>query len=592
MTQTLGLMISGVSWTARSKDYDYSAAINRAYDVLTFTTLGEFPETLSTVEFVAGDLTFRGFVRGVSREGRNGYTVTCYSDTARLTLPFSQPVTKAEPYKTATELCAAYAAEAGIEIEYRSVDLDFGASFERNGTMLDALTQVARVTGSTIRVADGGHKLIIEPLEEVGAPNKSVTVGEYFDFVSWSTSEETRGVGKVIVSDGETIGAADQKITVDVDRCSGLVTIYPVPYETVSVTAGMVDFSQDQIAVTETFQLVDEEVIDLKAEAASIISVKLNGAEITPTEVEGSVVYLGAETTGFVEVRYFARVYVGSAVRQATPAGVYYLIRLDHNGKEHVEQGYLDAKCTNDGRMCQALPRGITFCVPDKRYYVKGFYTYSVGGMPYLTYRVDGDERPGLFHPDCSVVDYRVVDEVRPETFVTATGGQTRARLRFEPKAIVEVYTSDTDTPGYHIDGPYIVLDQKYHNVRVSYDVETIRCFFRHDQIQGEVELVANGVSYDLLGFDKYDLDSYPCELGHEMPVNVTGTLGMDLTWAVGRNVTINSPHGDPVGNYSIDNFGYVFFAPDQGDGRYRITYSDDPKQFFYFVANTSGDMP
>ena len=279
-------------------------------------------------------------------------------------------------------------------------------------------------------------------------------------------------------------------------------------------------------------------------------------------------------------------------VRRSTPNGVYYLIRLSHNGKEAVEQGYLDANCTNDGTLCQALPGGITFCVPEKRYYVKGFDAYAINGMPTFSYLVDGAEHPGLFHPLCSTIDYRVVDQVTPETFVTATGDQTRARLRFAPKTVIEVYTSDTSTPGYHIDGEYIVFDRKYHNVRVAYTVDAIRCFFQHENIEGEVELLANGVRYDLLGFDKYDLDSYPCELDQELPVDVNGALGLELTDSVGKKVAINSPYGDPLGTYVIDNFGYVFFTPSQGDGRYRITYQDDPKQYFYFVANTSGDAP
>ena len=90
MTQLFNIALEGTDATKRVNNCQINDAMNRLYNVATFT----IDDSKRTVENMAvvikyGSNTFNGFVYSVNKIGRNNILVECRTHSAKLTEPFS-----------------------------------------------------------------------------------------------------------------------------------------------------------------------------------------------------------------------------------------------------------------------------------------------------------------------------------------------------------------------------------------------------------------------------------------------------------------------------------------------------------------------
>ena len=594
MTQTLSFSIGGDDWTKYATEYSLTSSMGRAYDVLSFESLRREPELHAQVEATFQDTVFHGFVYSVAKTGHNQWRVVCRSNTAKLTTPFSQPIEEIEPYTTATELIQAYATISGLSIEYRSIDLDLGASFSRRGTMLDVLFQIAKVTGSLVYPSDGGNKIIIEPLEETPTAGDVVQADETFGTRKKTKSIENAGVGKVVVSTG-TVGAGAQKLKLKVNGCNAETVIRAVPLTGVVAVSGISPLHEEVRFTKETREIVDEDTLDLSSEISSIYSVLNVGHDIGFKKFEGSSLVLHQRTTGIIEIAYFAKVMIGYANLENTPQGIYYQIELSHNKETIVEQGFAYCKTNSGDTTCNFIQgsdsaHDVMFCLPNHPEYVKGFNAFAIGAEPSFRYLVDEHEVLGLFSPSSEVADYTIVEKV--EVYPTETGG-CEAVLRTAPSSVRVVFSSDGEIASNHysVNGKRIAFDRCYHGIRISYNTISTKYHFQHENVSGKVELLVssdkNTKKFELFGFDKYDINAYPCVLPQDLPVDMVKPLDLNLHDSIGKAVTVYSG-GAPIANTAVDNFGFVFVHVNT-DGEYRCSYDDDRTKNMVLKVSTGG---
>ena len=149
MTQLFNLSVGGVDITDRHVRSSISEAMNRVYDVAT-VVIDATSDAILESEIIInyGGKTFTGFIYAVNKIGKNTLQLECRTNSAKLTEPYSPRETVFDDATTSTELCALYAASQNVPITLTSEALNFGGSYERNGTMLSALQTVANITGA------------------------------------------------------------------------------------------------------------------------------------------------------------------------------------------------------------------------------------------------------------------------------------------------------------------------------------------------------------------------------------------------------------------------------------------------------------
>ena len=569
--------IDNVSVLDKIGDVMFSSEMGRTYDTISFTYNAAVPPALKApLTFELGDMVFNGFVYQTSKTGHDKWQVHGRSNTAKLTLPFSQPKKIIEPYDTASSLLAYYGGLQNIQIDYQSAELSFGAGFERDGTPNDMVLKIAAVTGSDVYV--NGDTLVIAPLEELGTPTTVYNKSDYFDVALSTDDLQSAGIGKVIVSDGEGAGTFDQRFSFDIRGKT--ITFFPVPYREFSVIEGVINLTETTHYVEETFEIVDEDSIDLKGVVDQITRITLTGVDISYDEIDGSFVYFTERITGLLMVRYLAKVYQGKLKTRTTPDGAYYFVKVSHNGEIHTAQGLLHQDA--DGAMCDwvsnANDETMLVCAPAEKNYVRGFslYTMSDDGLtPLFKFRYDGEPMDVLFIPPVeSDENFIAVEEVTLYPYSDVDPKWVAAAdLNIAPDAIEAVYTSESDqldTTMYHLDGKLVKFDKLYHEVRISYVKAAKKYYFQSDNINATLKLmiaaspVAGWLEYDLIGFDKYDLQSYPCSLPANLPVDIAGTREVPVSDTVNKNihVTFRAEDADSdidIGTYVVDSFGFIF---------------------------------
>ena len=570
-------MIMNIKCKINNKNKKVSSAsistqINTPYSTARFV-IDTPPPLRADVHLELSDETFGGFVYQVSKTAKNAWAVECRGNQARLTQPFSQAQDTIEPEKTATELLARYALEANIDIDYQSVDLDFGAGYHRKGTILDEVLKIAEITGSEIIPTQNGIKIV--SLEEIGNGGLEIFSSDYFDFLRTVRGVQNGGIGTVeIYSESST--STTQSCTFKIDDKGGIV-IYALPFEGVKIESGAVGIEESESFEEENFTLFEQDTIHLKSEIARLVKISRNGIEIGAKSWEQNTIYLPKKMNGFVNVQYIGKVYRGKAHTTPTPKGAYYLIEGSHNGQKCHTQGFLEKK-TNNCYGCDWVENQngkiLSICASSQKNYVKGFHVYILSDEnidPTFSYKVDGQEQRGLMSPTSEDTIYRVVDTPQ---LVPQEDGTWTATLSFLPNEIVEIYTSEKENPPYTRNGKILTFDSKYQNMQIAYNKSAKKYTFQHENIDGSVKLLVGAkplkswLEYDLEGFDKYDIQSYPCQLPQTLPVNIAEELSIPKSEVVGKVIKVK--HKIIESNITVDNFGYVFVLVTE-DGEYKI---------------------
>lgn len=571
IVENVHFSINGTNVNDAVSGASVSVSSGRGYNVATLES--DKPFNLgSEVHIVLGIRRFSGFVYRVGRTKSNLYTIECRSDTARLTMPFDPDQDIFEPATTATALCRLFSERSGIAIDYQSAELHFGRSFKRSGTMLDALLAVARVTGSSVTCTDD-NVLTIAPRDVPDASGAvEIPDADVIEFVSDTGSLESFGISELLISSDSAAVTTRQKHSIEVDNCTGRFVMYAVPRDGVVFSHGVGTTVEDVQQISEENTLDNADYVELKAEIEAIEKVTVNGFEISGYTHEDCFVSFAPKVTGKVVVTYAARVIRGQVLPSVTPAGVWWLVRGEHNGEPFSEQGFLE--CNN--QVCDPLPcvNGTDdACVfmPERRNYVEGFSFWVHGGAPIA--RSIGAELNIVQSSELFVA----TADVQCEHFSGAqTPAETRIALIDTPTAVNRVYTEVTDTPEWTVDGRYLVFPQDYGRVKVAYTLQTEKFSVRGEdqpvEVKVEVANACGGVTgfeywkqYDVEGFNKYDLSSYPCILGEPIPVDIAGELGVIPFNAAGRAVDA----GD-LGIFTVDEFGFIFVTPLK-NGVYKI---------------------
>ncbi len=573
MTQIFNVSIDGVDVTHEKSTCTVSEEVNRIYDVAT-VTIKKTDDAIMGKEMIInyGDKTFTGFVYSSRKTGKNMLRVEARTYSAKLTEPYSPHEKTVDDATTSHELCALYASESGVPISISAVDLDFGGSYERNGTMLSALLNIASATGAEYYEQNG--TVVIEPNKAIDSEGVVIPESDIFDFVEAGESVYNKGVGFVTVQNGGDDSSdviSKNSIYAEIDECSGEVFIFTNPFGEAEYTTGLSSLRSVLTERKEDRGLLDEDVVRLDGAIESIVSVKLNGSEISDYGFEQghNVLYFSTLMRGTLDVTYSAYAYSGYCNISTTPIGRFISFDVYYLDQALKFQGFLSPNCGN-----ASTDGDITCIVPSEMYYNAGFDMWTIGGDPEFSFYNRSDE---IYREVTSTAgSYTSVENATLEE--TVSGYRYRTRYDLDTalgarSAGVDVnYTTSSDADGY-----YFEFTQYYPKLSVSYETDATMHHVEFEKIQdGDITMAIKNKNTDQVC--EYDLDDkIPCELDREVPVDIATEIGVDVTKMRGVTVTYLDPTGDSHSEV-IDDFGfinvYVFI-----DGDYVIDTSSVKKR-------------
>lgn len=591
MTQLFNISVNGVDITSRVDTASISEEMNRFYDVARVTIDNTSEVQLNAYVVINyGSKTFNGFVFDQSISGKNQQTIECRTYSAKLTEPFSSNETVLDNATTSHDLCTLYATESGITITNTAANLDFGGSYERNGTMISALSNIAAVTGA--EYYDNGSGITIEPNKAITATGTEIPDSDIFDFIPQSKSIYNNGVGYITIQNGGTNNSdiiSNNNIYAEIDDCSGEIYVFTNPVGIPEQTSGISTLTQTKVERKEEQAILDEDIISLDAPIDSIEMVMLNGVIIDNYNYSQghNVLYFTTKQRGTITVVYTATGYKGYANISVTPIGRFISLDIYYLDQALLFQGFLSEDCINsstDGDM--------TCIVPNTMLYPKGFYVWTIGGVPEFTFYANN------VVIDRSIVstakNYISVEEVRLEETLTGYKYKTRyditTALGARSAGVDVPYTTSSDADGY-----YFEFSSYYPKLVISYETAATEHYIQFSDIPNTlVSMVIRNDNTDQIceheigGIDRSDLSTIPCVLGQNVPVNVASQLGVQVVDVSGKTLSYVTP-GFATESVVVDNFGYVEIYAD-ADGDYVIdTSTIRPRTSITMTANVNG---
>lgn len=566
MTQLFNITINGSVVTTLSNTCNISEEMHRFYNVATFD-LNYEPSLESVVVINYGDKTFTGFVYKTSKIGKDKFSLECRTNGAKLTEPYSTSDDTFDEATTSHELVALYSAESGVPINITSEVVTFGGSYERNGTMLSALYNVANVTGAEFW--DDGTNVQIQPNKAINTTGVEIPPKDIFDYVQSTNTVYNKGVGYVTIRNGgsETTDViSNNSIYVEVDECSGEIFVFTNPYGEIEHSVGISPLSSIVVDRVETNSLLDDNVISLNCAIESIETITLNGSAITDYnfEVGHNVIYFTTTKRGTLTVGYKAKGFKGFTNISTTPIGRFITFDIFYLDQVVKFEGLLSTECLNSST------DGDMVCItPNEMYYNQGFTVWTIGGDPdFLFYNRNLE----IIRPVTSTVeDYISVEDVTLEEIV----GGYRYLTRYPVGTALGSQSGGVDVPyTTTVDGEdhYFEFTQYYPKLKVSYSTPSINHLVRFDTIDNaDVSMVIKNLNTDEVC--EYQLDTkIPCILNQYIPVDVAVELGVEVTKVAGKTLS----YLDPTETYNsavVDTFGVLKIWVDM-DGDYIIDTS------------------
>ncbi len=564
MTQLFRLTLDGVDITDKVSKCHITNTMNRAYSVATFSYHIADVTLLDKPIFIEyGSSTFTGFVFTTSKIAEETLNIECRTNGAKLTQPYSPSKVILEEATTTHELAALYASQSGVNIHIDTEDINFGGSYQRNGTPINALTNAANITGAEIWEDELGIR--IEPNKAIDSDGFILTSNDIFDFVPSSRSVYNNGVGFITICNrgSESTDIISQNgIYAEIDECSGEVFVYPNPYGEIEEVTGIPVLTPAIIERKEDFNLLDEVVINLEGAISEIISITLNGTPITNHNfvVDNNIIYFETLQRGTLTVVYNAKCFRGYANIAQTPIG-----RSMSFDMFYLDQGlrffeFLEEDCLNlasDGDM--------TCLAPGEMYYNHGFDIWTIGGDPEFTFYANNV--PVIRSVDTVAMDYISIEEATLEP--DGTGWKYKARFPIAGNECAE--SSSVDVP-FTIDGDYFKFTTYYPIVKISYSTPASRHFVMFGKVDhATISMVIRNKNTDTVC--EYIIDSQiDCEVGQTVPVDLNSQLGTAPANFVGLTLNIRTPSGSSITG-TVDCFGIVDVLVSI-DGKYVIDTS------------------
>lgn len=563
MDQLFNISIGGNNITSKHDTSQISELVNRVYDTATVQVSGIDDIGLdSAVVINYGDKTFTGFVYAVSRVGRNSLRVECRTESAKLTEPYSPSESVYDDATTSHDLMALYSLTTGIPITISAFNIDFGGSYQRDGTMLSALTTIANVTGAEF-YDNGNGGVVITPNIEVTTAGRAISDDDIFDYIPTSKSVFNKGIGFITVQNGGEDRAdivSLNKIYAEVDECTGAIFIFPNPIGELEYTNGMGTLTPIIQERKEDLTLLDEDVVHLDGAIFEILSVTLNGATTTEFNyvVGHDVIYFNSLQRGTLTVTYKASGFKGYTNISVTTIGRFISFDAYYLDQVMKFQGFLNPDCdslaSTDGDMTCIVPRD-----PN---YVKGFDLYTIGGVPEFLFF---NKNIRIYRDVVSVAENYV--SVEDGMLEEVTGGTYICRVRYDlstalgakSSGIAIAYTISSDEYGW-----FFEFTSYFPNVVVSYEVVSTKHTIQFaDIVGGEVTMVVRNdntgetCEYDLSGINNDDLSAIPCVLDQWIPVNIAQELSVEVTAILGLSLPFTNPN-NTAGSAIVDEFGII----------------------------------
>ena len=557
MKQNFTVTIEGRDVTKRVESTSISDEMNRFYNVASVLIDNTFPVADgSKIVIVYGSHTFNGFVYSVNRSGINRLVLEVRTETAKLTEPYSTSEQVVEDATTSHALCALYQSMSGIPIVNLSKDLDFGGSYERNGTMLSALQNIASVTGA--EYYEQNNRVFIAPNKPVPRVGIDVPDADIFDFIATKRGVYNKGIGNVIVQNGGTTSAggdivAPNRIYVEIDEISGDIFIYLTPVGELERADGVTSLVTASIERKETKQMLDEDSIVLDGAIESIAHVKVNGIEVTGFlhETGFNIITLNKTVRGSVEVLYRATAKKGVVTTEDTPVGKFISVDLVYLDQLFKFQGFLKpggSNTSSDGDM-EIITEG-------KMVYDSGFSLYTIGGDPDFEFY-----DKNVFIGKAGVTSY-AHDLVLKETMQLDENFCYTTRHNI--KTILGVRSKNVDTP-YTVTGNKICMGKYFPALEVSHTTEGKKHDVKFADIpDGEITMSVINLNtgsrhdYNLTNLDDSNgSGGVNCTLPIHYFVDVASEWGLSVTAVVGKIVPVYY-NEVPFADLVVDNFGKV----------------------------------
>ena len=584
------MTIDGDDITEKVVDFSADISVNQIYNTATLSVAGVNPDVWNRKDILVeyGDATFTGFVFGNKKTGRDTHSIQLRSDAAKLTEPFTSSTTVVDAATTSKTLVALYEAQYGVTIIHTCADIDFGGSYNRTGTPLDALRNVAAITGADYY--DSAAGLIIEPSTGVSVGTVEITEDEYFNFLATENTIFNKGISTITITSGtdssvEEDIVSDARIYAELDEYTGDLWIFSNPTGKLSSYKGMIFPSGteviEQMDKSDIITASGDQIYTLNGAIVSISSVTVNG---TPVSNYGfkpghNKIWFNTKIFGNLAINYIAYYSKALATTTSTPDGNYMQAEMFYKNQYLIIQGFIQSN--NSGAW-----DGNGGCImPDSLNYVQGFDFRTVGGSPQVE-----------FYQDASPLSQTVVSV--PETFVyketarlsNVGGGNYQASPRF-------TMLSDNGSKSYGVDIAYTIVDDAfqfdryYPEVVILYKIEAIKHTVQFDNIPASIITmsVVDSVSgercdNELQGADPTDPRTMPCALPASFVLDLVSLLGCDVASAAGQDIT-----NIDLGTFTADQFGEVLLNISAGrsDGEYEFnTEHIQPRTKLTFILN------
>lgn len=515
--------------------------------------------------------TFTGFVYKVSKGSNLTWSFECRTMGAKLTEPFCPSSTTVDNATTASGLCALYSAETGVPITYNCEDLDFGGSYERNGTMLSALTQIVNVIGG--EYYDDGTGIVIEPNKYIPETSDEIlTRNDYFNFAKTENTVFNNGVGIVRISNGSFSGAdilESNKIVMDIFD-DGICHIYSSPKGEIESSVGIsVELGIKTKTITETFSVQNLFKFTTKAPIKSISNMTLHGAKIGGYNfTDGySTIYFVVPVSGTIEVEYEGYYQVGNPEYLLTPLGYFADIALRYLNQELLGSWYMTDTPASSGGI-----RVFTSSSPHVR---KGYQVYMTGeGSPSLKVYADGE-------PFYGTASFSTVDYINRTTFSL---GKSGSEYTYDINGLVSV--SQVTSFGFakpysttQADGKTTIhMSKNFPRLEVVYTESAMMAEVPSKSIEGEIVLVVTDhnadrlYEFDIANVDINDPSTIICAFGETVSVEIASNTDREIWEVAGKSLSVMEPDGTTV----LKAIG--------ADGRMKIVMEQNGK----YIINTS----
>ena len=568
MISTFKVLVSGIDVTEYIVSSQMNENMNRLYHIASLQSGKRFV-TNATVEVTQGDKHFTGFIYAVSQNSKNSYTIECRSHSAKLTTPyFSSSDYALEEATTSHALCTLYETKYGIPILMSAIDLDFNGNYERRGTPLDALANIANITGAEFWF--DGTSIHIAPNKPITNMGYALSDADVFDFVPSFDTVFQNGIGKITIGTTSNTSTIDTNVScsAEVDRCSGETIARVIPHDAF-VSASGIELSEVKTPMLHQGILSPSFSISMEAEIVSVLSVHINGEEITDYSFLVDTLFFNVEKRGIIMVNYVGYGYRGYA--NITRAGVERYAEFD------ILYGACEKYSFQDTMSCDSedgysVCGGVSTITPKEMNYAKGFTFYTAGGDPSFSFYSDTKQLTKAvqtLHKD--------LDWVEPATLSMEAGGIIRHKTRFLAKGITEVRAGGADiTANTTLNGEYIHFDAIYLGVIVSYLMEGREHYvnFGENYPNEDIRMIVSGdvqggCEYSLSGYSQDSTGATVCVEGVTVPINMIEELGVKPFEAVRRSVGVTAPSGI-TSVIATDNFG-ILKIPDVIFGEYLL---------------------